>query len=85
MNTIRAFSAKLEYLLKNFLKRGRGDVPPLVTRLIHLKNFQNIYTFTYQKTLPHIFLSLDFNNVENLLRILNNQSIIACLPDIFDR
>ena len=36
-------------------------------------NFQNKFTFTYQKTLLHTFLSLVFKVVENLQCILKDQ------------
>ena len=39
--------------------------------IAHWINLQNIYTFTYQKTLLHILLLLVFKMVENLQYILN--------------
>ena len=54
--------------------------------LVYWLNFQNIYTFTYQKTLLHTFLLLVFKIVESLQCILNlfgNRSVLVWLSKLF--
>ena len=44
--------------------------------IVYWIHFQNIHTFTYQKTLPHTPLQLVFKIVENLQCILNSIGIM---------
>ena len=63
------------FLYRLFVQRIFFNICVLSQCILYCIHFQNICTFTYQKTLLHIILLLVFKTVESLQYILKRQKL----------